>query len=1105
MQLHMQGDGMRRKRLPNLAIILLLFLSCFLNILYIDESSADDLYDFYVNDDFTSSTPGWGVTHFDKIQDAIDNATAGYRIIVYNGNYVETITIDKRISLFGEDAEETTINGNNNGDVVTINTSNVDLSGFTIKNSGSGETDAGIKVKGNNSRIIDNIINYCINGIFINNYNDTIIAFNNINVNTYGVFLSSSYKNQIEYNNIHSNSKDGIFLNENCKDSNIIGNNIYGNYNGIYLSNKCDDNIINGNTIYSNAIIGVRIENSSNNQIDENTIELHGAFYGIMIVGNNNDITNNVIQNNNHGIFLLADNYTTIQNNILKENTRDGIRLQNSTGNKITKNRITYNKRYGVYINYFSINNEIYDNYFKDNEYNAWDISTSNNFWSKTGDGGNIIGGSKIGGNFWDDYTGEDTNKDGIGNTPYNILPGSKKDDNPLVPRTPTAKAGGIYTAYLGETITFDGSRSSDPDGNTLTFNWDFGDENTGEGQKPKHIYTSEGEYDVVLTVTNNYDKTDTDTAKAIILIDTQPPTILIEKYGTYDNHLNSFTFLAKVTDNTKVSEVYIEYWYEDSGKMIVDMDNTGGSYYQKVITTPAPTDRVYCIIYANDTSGNQANTKNPFANASGPYEGYVTQTITFDASNSFDLDGEIIEYSWDFGDGTTGTGEKVEHSYLTNGRYTVKLTVTDNDGNIATDTAYATIDEGIKFEPSDSVITQIETLYNITIEEKFFAYDTDKDGLVDTFFDPSDVLKDVKGSILTLNNSSVFLISIDDPYVPEFMWDINTTTNTDSIITIKEVKVDNVEPVEKGDTATAIVTIDEYDSWIWLHIEDRYPHATLTVKVNDTKISEDRIWRKNSRVYVLDNPGTEYHFIYEDIIIPETLKWIRFTPATYGTIDKDNPAITIEYNVPVTIEYADIVSLYISEDEIIPITVTITSELQTSDYKTYTYTPDRNLPSGEYEIHIEARDEAGNLWRNNSFYSFISYEYEEQGSNIFSIIPYLGFIIGIGIAVFLLSKKFNINLKSFVYIKNRKIIPFFKPVIFGPLSLDIDHKHIKKAEFYVNGQLKDTLTQEPYVWKWDEPAFMKQKIETKIYDQEGNSNSSGEMTFYMFNPKLFK
>ena len=62
------------------------------------------------------------------------------------------------------------------------------------------------------------------------------------------------------------------------------------------------------------------------------------------------------------------------------------------------------------------------------------------------------------------------------------------------------------------------------------------------------------------------------------------------------------------------------------------------------------------------------------------PENPIVDQTITFNASNSTDSDGNVTNYEWNFGDGNTGTGKITTHSYSLAGDYMVNLTVTDDD-----------------------------------------------------------------------------------------------------------------------------------------------------------------------------------------------------------------------------------------------------------------------------------------------------------------------------------------------------------------------------------------------------------------------------------------
>ena len=85
-----------------------------------------------------------------------------------------------------------------------------------------------------------------------------------------------------------------------------------------------------------------------------------------------------------------------------------------------------------------------------------------------------------------------------------------------------------------------------------------------------------------------------------------------------------------------------------------------------------------------------------------------VGEEVTFDASASYDPDGWIVSYAWDFGDGTSGSGITTTHAYTTVGTYTVTLTVTDNDG--LTDTTSHAIEIKVK-DPVEATQELIETI----------------------------------------------------------------------------------------------------------------------------------------------------------------------------------------------------------------------------------------------------------------------------------------------------------------------------------------------------------------------------------------------------------
>ncbi len=91
-----------------------------------------------------------------------------------------------------------------------------------------------------------------------------------------------------------------------------------------------------------------------------------------------------------------------------------------------------------------------------------------------------------------------------------------------------------------------------------------------------------------------------------------------------------------------------------------------------------------------------------PVADVNVPSNASANQTIVFNASGSYDIDGVIVSYQWDFGDGTTGSGVSPEHVYENPGEYTVTLVITDNNGNTYSKTMTVNIASESKKEQSE-------------------------------------------------------------------------------------------------------------------------------------------------------------------------------------------------------------------------------------------------------------------------------------------------------------------------------------------------------------------------------------------------------------------
>jgi photosystem II stability/assembly factor-like uncharacterized protein len=179
----------------------------------------------YVDDDFNSGTMGWNYDHFDNVNDALDAVQSGGIIHVSSGDYDERLVLSKSVNLIGEDFETTKIDGQGvSGDVIRVNSNDVNISGFNITGSGTSWGNSGV------------YLNYVGNCFIKNNY------FSN---NRVGLSLISAYDNLIYSNYFMSSTEYGVYTNNWATSGNYFYDNYFDNSNNFYAASQNPSNFFN--------------------------------------------------------------------------------------------------------------------------------------------------------------------------------------------------------------------------------------------------------------------------------------------------------------------------------------------------------------------------------------------------------------------------------------------------------------------------------------------------------------------------------------------------------------------------------------------------------------------------------------------------------------------------------------------------------------------------------------------------------------------------------------------------------------------------------------------------------------------------------------------
>jgi PKD repeat protein len=244
--------------------------------------------------------------------------------------------------------------------------------------------------------------------------------------------------------------------------------------------------------------------------------------------------------------------------------------------------------------------------------------------------------------------------------------------------RGPVANAGGPYTGFRGEPVTLDGTASTDPEGDPITYRWDFGDGGgwTGTGPTPTHVYSAFGTYPVTLTIDDGGGPSEPSIAY-VVIVDRPPIAVPGGPYTAA--HGAPVTFDGSGSYDPDGGPITLYHWMFGDGQ-----DEFGQDAHPTHVYAIGGTFVVTLHVYDNGAEYGEASTtvtianQRPIARPGGPYTGTRRDTITFNGTGSSDPDGDPLTYVWDFGIFGGGAGPIEQAAFGELGTFAVTLVVSD-------------------------------------------------------------------------------------------------------------------------------------------------------------------------------------------------------------------------------------------------------------------------------------------------------------------------------------------------------------------------------------------------------------------------------------------